>query len=62
MAVVATYSFPWGTVEVCDDVYRDATPEQFAQREKRMWRTAHEILRRAELRRMQNENLESSCV
>lgn len=51
MAVVATYTYPHGTVEVCDDAYRDASPEELKRREERMWTVAYEIALNAEKRR-----------
>lgn len=56
MAVVATYHYPHGTVEICDDAYRDASPEELREREKRMWRVAYEIALNAEKRRREQEN------
>lgn len=56
MAVVATYHYPHGTVDICDDSYRDASPEELKRREERMWRVAYEIALRAEQRRREKEN------
>lgn len=55
MAVVATYHYPHGTVDVCDDAYRDASPEELKRREERMWRVAYEIALNAEKRRREKE-------
>lgn len=59
MAVVATYHYPHGTVEICDDAYRDASPEELKRREERMWRVAYEIALNAEKRKRAKENEES---
>lgn len=56
MAVVATYHYPHGTVDICDDAYRDASPEELDRREKRMWRVAYDIALRAEQRRREKES------
>ena len=55
MAVVATYHYPHGTVEICDVAYRDASPEELKQREARMWRVAYDIALKAEMRRREKE-------
>lgn len=56
MAVVATYHYPHGTVDICDDAYRDASQEELDRREKRMWRVAYEIALNAEKRRREKES------
>lgn len=56
MAVVATFHYPHGTVDICDDAYRDASPEELKRREKRMWRVAYEIALNAEKRRREKES------
>lgn len=56
LAVVATYHYPHGTVEVCDDAYRDASPEELKRREERMWAVAYEIALNAEKRRRAKEH------
>lgn len=55
MAVVATFHYPHGTVDICDDAYRDASPEELKRREERMWRVAYEIALNAEKRRREKE-------
>ena len=59
MAVVATYHYPHGTVDVCDDAYRDATPEELKRREERMWKVAYDIMLRAEIRRREQNHDEN---
>lgn len=59
MAVVATYHYPHGTVDVCDDAYRDATPEELKRREERMWKVAYDIMLRAEMRQREQNHEES---
>lgn len=56
MAVVATFHYPHGTVDICDDAYRDASPEELKRREERMWRVAYEIALNAEKRRREKES------
>lgn len=56
MAIVATYHYPQGTVAICDDAYRDASPEELKRREERMWRVAYDIALKAEMRRREKEN------
>ena len=55
MAVVATYHFPHGTVNVRDDAYRDASPEELKRREARMRAIVEEIEINAERRRREKE-------
>ena len=56
MGVVARYEYPHGTVEICDDAYRDASPEELKWREEGMWRVAYEVALRAEQRRRKKDN------
>lgn len=51
MAVVATYQYPHGTVEICDDAFRGVSPEELKRREERMWRVAYQIALGAEKRK-----------
>lgn len=55
MAVVATYHYPHGTVQVLDDAYRDASPEELKFRFERMCRISDEILVNAERRKREQE-------
>lgn len=51
MAIVKTYQYPHGTVHICDDAYKDASPEEIARRIRVMQRVAGEIMLHAEQRR-----------
>ncbi|MCI7124931.1 MAG: hypothetical protein MR935_01820 [Agathobaculum sp.] len=55
MAVVATYHYPHGTVQICDDAYRGVTQAELKRREDRMWQTAYEIAINAEKRRRKSK-------
>lgn len=55
MAVAATYHYAHGTVSVCDDAYRDLSPEERKRREEHMWRAAYEIALGAQTKRQETE-------
>lgn len=55
MAVAATYHYAHGTVSVCDDAYREISPEERKRREERMWRAAYEIALAAQTERQETE-------
>lgn len=48
--VVAEYILPNAKVQIVDDAYRDATPEEIARRQEFFEQTARRILTNAELR------------
>lgn len=50
MAIVATYHFDHATVDIVDDAYRDASPEEIQRRIQHMLDVAGEILYQAQLR------------
>lgn len=55
MAVAATYHYAHGTVSVCDNAYRDLSPEERKRREERMWRAAYEIALGARAKQQQTK-------
>lgn len=55
MAVVATYHYAHGTVSVCDNAYRDLSPEERKHREEHMWRVAYEIALEMQMKRQEME-------
>ena len=55
MAIAATYHYAHGTVSVCDDGYRDLSPEEGKRREEHMWRAAYEIALGAQTKRQETE-------
>lgn len=61
MAVVATCHYAHGTVSVCDNAYRDLSPEERKHREERMWRAAYEIALGARSKQ-QTENEQGSRI
>ena len=64
MAVAATYHYAHGAVSVCDDAYRDLSPEERKRREEHMWRAAYEIALGAQTKRKKTENKNRSwkCI
>lgn len=58
MAIVATYQFEHGTVSINDNAYRDATPEQLAERERDMRRVAGQIMLKAAIREQEKKKRE----
>lgn len=55
MAVAVTYHYAHGTVSVCDDAYREISPEEQKNREEHMWRAAYEIALGAQIKRQETE-------
>ncbi len=52
MALVKTYHFDHATVEIMDDAYKDASPEEIKRRIKVMQDIAGEILYKAQMRKL----------
>lgn len=53
MAVVKTMKWGNCTIEICDDAYRDLTPEQLEKRKERIKNNILNICERARLRRLE---------
>ena len=52
MALVKEYHFPNGTVQIFDDAYRDASPEELRRRKEYAQRVAGEIMYKNMLREL----------
>lgn len=55
MAVVKTMKWGNCTIEICDDAYRDLTPEQLAERQERIKNNILNICARARMRRLEEQ-------
>lgn len=55
MAIVKTYHFDHATVHIADDAYRDASPEEIQRRVKNMLDIAGEILYKAQMRELEQQ-------